>query len=184
MYYGPELTSRHYLAWFIEQKIAAIHIQPGRPMQNGHVESFHGRLRDECLNVNWFLNLWDARRKIDAWRIHYNTERPHSRLGYRTPEEFARTLAPSPSSGFESRKPPAASRPSPAGACGDLDPAVPLRGGPNMTAKGLCEVVEWCGRKLGSRQQKESEALHWRALHGLERIAVSRKSSSRPRPSP
>jgi hypothetical protein len=75
MYYGPELTSRHYLAWFIEQKIAAIHIQLGRPMQNGHVESFHGRLRDECLNVNWFLNLWDARRKIAAWRIHYNTDR-------------------------------------------------------------------------------------------------------------
>jgi transposase InsO family protein len=44
-------------------------------MQNGHVESFHGRLRDECLNVNWFLNLWDARRKIAAWRIHYNTDR-------------------------------------------------------------------------------------------------------------
>lgn len=94
---GPELTSRHYLAWFVEQKIAAIHIQPGRPMQNGRVESFHGRLRDECLNVNCFLNLWDARRKIAAWCIHYNTRRPHSRLGYRTPEEFARTLAPSPS---------------------------------------------------------------------------------------
>jgi len=80
---GPEITSRHYLAWFIEQKIAAIHIQPGRPIQNGHVESFHGRLRDECLNVNWCVNLWDARRKIDAWRIHYNTQRPHSQLGYR-----------------------------------------------------------------------------------------------------
>jgi putative transposase len=103
---GPELTSRHYLAWFIEQKIAAIHIQPGRPMQNGHVESFHGRLRDECLNVNWFLNLWDARRKIDAWRIHYNTERPHSRLGYRTPEEFARALSPSPSSASNSASGP------------------------------------------------------------------------------
>ena len=95
---GPELTSRHYLAWFAEHKISAIHIQPGRPMQNGHVESFHGRLRDECLNVNWFWNLWDARRKIGAWREHYNTRRPHSQLGYRTPEEFARSLAPSPSS--------------------------------------------------------------------------------------
>jgi len=86
---GPELTSRRYLAWFAEQKISAIHIQPGRPMQNGHVESFHGRLRDECLNTNWFLNLWDARRKISAWREHYNTRRPHSQLDYRTPEEFA-----------------------------------------------------------------------------------------------
>lgn len=86
---GPELTSRHYLAWFAERKIAAIHIQPGKPMQNGHVESFHGRLRDECLNASWFWNLWDARRKIGAWREHYNTRRPHSQLGYRTPEEFA-----------------------------------------------------------------------------------------------
>jgi len=57
---GPELTSRHYLAWFAERKIAAIHIQPGKPTQNGRVESFHGRLRDECLNANWFWNLWDA----------------------------------------------------------------------------------------------------------------------------
>lgn len=86
---GPELTSRHYLAWFAEQKIATIHIQPGRPMQNGHVESFHGRLRDECLNANWFGNLWDARNKISEWREHYNTRRPHSQLAYRTPVEFA-----------------------------------------------------------------------------------------------
>jgi putative transposase len=95
---GPELTSRHYLAWFADRKISVIHIQPGKPMQNGHVESFHGRLRDECLNANWFWNLWDARRKISAWREHYNTRRPHSQLGYRTPEEFARSIAPSPSS--------------------------------------------------------------------------------------
>ena len=63
---GPELTSRHYLAWCLEQKVQAIHIQPGRPMQNGHVESFNGRLRDECLNASWFWNLRDARRKIAA----------------------------------------------------------------------------------------------------------------------
>lgn len=87
---GPELTSRHFLAWCIERKIALVHIQPGRPMQNGHVESFHGRLRDECLNVSWFENLWDARRKIAAWQEEYNEERPHSSLGYRTPAEFAR----------------------------------------------------------------------------------------------
>ena len=63
-------------------------VQPGRPMQNGHVESFHGRLRDECLNVSWFWNLFDARRKISAWQQDYNSQRPHSSLGYRTPEEF------------------------------------------------------------------------------------------------
>jgi putative transposase len=58
-------------------------------MQNGHVESFNGRLRDECLNANWFLNLKDARRKIESWRQEYNSKRPHSSLDYRTPAEYA-----------------------------------------------------------------------------------------------
>jgi putative transposase len=89
---GPELTSRHFLSWCEERKIQLIHIQPGRPMQNGHVESFNGRLRDECLNANWFRNLSDARGKIAAWRDEYNGERPHSSLGYRTPNEFAEIL--------------------------------------------------------------------------------------------
>ena len=89
---GPELTSRHFLSWCEERKIQLIHIQPGRPMQNGHVESFNGRLRDECLNANWFQNLIDARVKITAWREEYNGERPHSSLGYRTPNEFAAAL--------------------------------------------------------------------------------------------
>jgi len=90
---GPELTSRYFLAWCIEKKIELVHIQPGRPMQNGRVESFHGRLREECLNVNWFGNLFEARWKIAAWRREYNEERPHSSLGYRTPAEFAREAA-------------------------------------------------------------------------------------------
>jgi putative transposase len=87
---GPEFTSRHFLAWCEEQQIRLIHIQPGRPMQNGRVESFNGRLRDECLNANWFSTMNEAKRKIEAWREEYNRERPHSSLGYRTPEEFAR----------------------------------------------------------------------------------------------
>ena len=62
-------------------------------MQNGHVESFNGRFRDECLNTNWFVNMADARRKIEAWRKEYNEERPHSSLAYRTPEEFAKTCS-------------------------------------------------------------------------------------------
>lgn len=86
---GPELTSRHFLAWCMERKIELAHIQPGKPTQNGRVESFHGRLRDECLSVSWFQNLFDARRKIAAWRKEYNEERPHSSLGYKTPKEFA-----------------------------------------------------------------------------------------------
>jgi len=89
---GPELTSRHILGWSADQKINLIHIQPGKPMQNGHIESFNGRLRDECLNANWFHNLADARTKIADWRKEYNQERPHSSLGYRTPNEFAEQL--------------------------------------------------------------------------------------------
>jgi putative transposase len=90
---GLEFTSRHILAWAMERKIAMVHIEPGRPMQNGHVESFHGKLRDECLNVSWFGNLFEARGKIGAWRKEYNEERPHSSLGYLAPWEFARRVA-------------------------------------------------------------------------------------------
>jgi len=90
---GPELTSRHFLAWCVERKIELIHIQPGKPTQNARIESFHGRLRDECLTVSWFQNLFDARRKIAAWKIEYNEERPHSSLGYQTPKEFAAAQA-------------------------------------------------------------------------------------------
>jgi putative transposase len=87
---GPELTSRHILAWSVEWKIELRHIQPGKPTQNAYAESFHGRLREECLRVSWFRNLFDARIKISDWRKEYNEERPHSSLGYRTPVEFAR----------------------------------------------------------------------------------------------
>jgi putative transposase len=90
---GPEFTSRHILAWAIERKIELVHIEPGRPMQNGYVESFHGKLRDECLNASWFGSLLDARVKIGAWKEEYNEERPHSSLGYVAPREFARRIA-------------------------------------------------------------------------------------------
>ncbi len=86
---GPELTSRHFLSWCMENRIELCHIQPGKPTQNGYVESFHGKLRDEFLNVSWFLNLFDARRKIKEWRRDYNEQRPHSALGYLTPAAFA-----------------------------------------------------------------------------------------------
>jgi len=86
---GPEMTSRHFLAWCLEKKIELVHIQPGKPTQNGRVESFNGRMREELLRVSWFENLFDARRKIADWRKDYNEQRPHSSLGYRTPSEFA-----------------------------------------------------------------------------------------------
>ena len=90
---GPEFTSRHFLAWCVEWKIELLHIQPGKPTQNGRVESFNGRLRDEFLNVSWFQNLFDAKRKSAAWKWEYNEERPHSSLGYLTPNEYAARLA-------------------------------------------------------------------------------------------
>jgi len=100
---GPEFTSRHFLAWALERKIAVVHIAPGRPVQNAHVESFHGKLRDECLNASWFGNLFEARRKVAAWQEEYNEERPHSSLGYRTPAAFAASLREKQSCGKDAR---------------------------------------------------------------------------------
>ena len=68
------------------------YIAPGKPMQNGFVESFNGRMRDELLNETMFRNLAHTRTVIAAWAADYNTERPHSALDYRTPAEYARTL--------------------------------------------------------------------------------------------
>lgn len=90
---GPEMTSRAYLAWGMERGIELVHIRPGKPVENAHIESFNGRLREECLNVSWFRNLLDARRRLEAWRAHYNNKRPHSALGNRTPSEYALAIA-------------------------------------------------------------------------------------------
>ncbi len=86
---GPELTSRRFLSWCIDRKVTANYIQPGKPVQNSYIESFNGRFRDECLNANWFHNLFDARHRIANWREDYNRARPHSALDYRTPDEFS-----------------------------------------------------------------------------------------------
>lgn len=87
---GPELTSRAMFVWSQRTGVKLRFIQPGKPTQNAYVESFNGKFRDECLNENWFANLADARRTIEAWRRHYNEVRPHSALGYQTPADFAR----------------------------------------------------------------------------------------------
>lgn len=86
---GPELTSRHYLAWCVAHQVEPLHIPPGRPTQNGRLESLNGRVRDEFLSVSWFQNLFDARVKGAIWRQDYNEVRPHSSLGYLTPAAFA-----------------------------------------------------------------------------------------------
>jgi putative transposase len=86
---GTEFTSNAILAWQQERDIEWHYIAPGKPMQNGFVESFNGRLRDECLNEHLFTNLNEARQIIEAWRIDYNTNRPHTSLNGLTPTEFA-----------------------------------------------------------------------------------------------
>ena len=89
---GPEFRGRALAAWSEERGVRLEFIQPGKPAQNAFAESFNGRLRDECLNANWFTSLSDARRKIETWRQDYNEQRPHSSLKYLPPQEFARTL--------------------------------------------------------------------------------------------
>lgn len=90
---GPEFRGRAMAAWSQERGVRLEFIQPGKPTQNALVESFNGRLRDECLNANWFINLKDARQKIERWRRDYNEQRPHSSLQYTPPAEFARKCA-------------------------------------------------------------------------------------------
>ena len=86
---GPEFTSRAFLAWTTLHGIRHILIQPGRPMQNGYIESFNGKFRDECLNEQWFQSLPQARDCIAEWRKDYNEVRPHSSLGRIPPSQFA-----------------------------------------------------------------------------------------------
>ena len=90
---GPEFVSRAVDQWAYEQGLEWHTTQPGRPMENGYVESFNGRFRDECLNENWFRDLAEARAKIAEWQEDYNEKRPHSSLQYRTPVEFAAQAA-------------------------------------------------------------------------------------------
>ncbi|NBE09673.1 IS3 family transposase [Paragemmobacter ruber] len=89
---GTELTSNAILKWCAEHKVEWHYIAPGKPMQNGFVESFNGRMRDEFLNETLFRNLAHARDLIAAWVADYNTARPHSALGYQTPAGFALNL--------------------------------------------------------------------------------------------
>lgn len=90
---GPEFVSNAILRWIREAGVATALSDPGKPWQNGTDESFNGRLRDECLNVEWFRSRAEATVVIEAWRRHYNEVRPHSSLNYQTPFEFVRSLS-------------------------------------------------------------------------------------------
>jgi putative transposase len=86
---GPELISRVLEEWACQHTVRLPFIDLGKPMQNAHGESFHSRVRDECLNERWFLGLADAQQIVEEWRQDSNAERTHSALGYQTPVEFA-----------------------------------------------------------------------------------------------
>ena len=86
---GPEFTCRALEQWAYEHGVELRLIQPGKPTQNGFIESVNGRFRDECLNEHWFSDIGHARRIIDEWRRDYNECRPHSTLNYLTPLAFA-----------------------------------------------------------------------------------------------
>jgi putative transposase len=139
---GGEFAGHDMDTWAYQNGVKLDFIRPGKPVQNGFIESFNGRLRDECLNLEVFFNLEDAREKIERWRQDYNTNRPHSSLDDRTPAEFAQLFVdrpfalpivdkakPDPCQGFAvaRQKAPAL----------DRDPALPS--GPEMRAKGLPE---------------------------------------------
>jgi len=90
---GPEFAGRTLDAWAYARGVTLRFIRPGKPIENAYVESFNGKFRDECLNEHWFVSLADAKTVIEAWRVDYNTVRPHRSLADRTPDQFARISA-------------------------------------------------------------------------------------------
>lgn len=87
---GPEFAGRLLDQWAYLNDVELDFSRPGTPTDNAFIEAFNARIRAECLNASWFFSLADARERIEAWRIDYNTERPHSALGHLTPRAFAR----------------------------------------------------------------------------------------------
>ena len=87
---GSEFISKAMDKWAYERGVELDFSRPGKPTDNAKIESFNGRLRQECLNMHWFLSLDDARSKIEAWRQYYNKTRPHSALQWESPAHFAR----------------------------------------------------------------------------------------------
>ncbi len=86
---GPEFISNAMDEWAYSREVTLHFIRPGKPVDNAFMESFNARLREECLNINWFRSIEHARRVIEVWRVDYNETRPHSTLNFLTPKEFA-----------------------------------------------------------------------------------------------
>lgn len=84
-----KFTGNALNAWSHDHQVEHIFTDPGCPTQNGYIESFNGKLRDECLNQNWFATIFEAKKIVECWRQEYNHERPHSALDNLTPDEYA-----------------------------------------------------------------------------------------------
>jgi putative transposase len=96
---GPEFISKEVDLWAYAHGVILDFSRPGKPTDNAFIESFNSRFRQECLNEHWFLSLEDAKEKVEAWRGHYNEQRPHSRSGYQSPVEYlSGALPPNPRS--------------------------------------------------------------------------------------
>jgi putative transposase len=137
---GSEFVSRAMEAWAYQYRVDLDFIRPGRPVENGYIESFNGRLRDECLNVEVFFALADVREKLERWRQDYNRVRPHSALNDRAPYDFAEQWIARSTAAACTAGPPMASRAvhdTPA-----VDPKSPqLFGPPSAGAKGGTEKL-------------------------------------------
>jgi transposase InsO family protein len=92
---GPEFIADAIKRWLEDKKVGTLYIEPGSPWENGYIESFHSRLRDELLNREQFFSVKEAKVLVENWRLEYNHERPHSSLDYKTPAAFAATCIPS-----------------------------------------------------------------------------------------
>lgn len=100
---GPEFIADAVTKWLASIGTDTLFVEPGAPWENGYIESFNSRLRDELLNGELFLGLAEARYLVEAWRVEYNTDRPHSALNYQTPQEFAACCSPSDSASLRLR---------------------------------------------------------------------------------
>ena len=89
---GPEFTGKAMEAWARQMRVRLHFITPAKPAEDGHVESFNRKFRDECLNLHWVLDLEDAPVTIEEWRTYYDRDRPHSALGYMTPLEYMQDM--------------------------------------------------------------------------------------------
>jgi putative transposase len=103
---GPEFISKEVDLWAYAHNVILDFSRPGKPTDNAFIEAFNSRFRQECLNEPWFLSLEDATEKIEAWRFHYNEERPHSSLGYQSPAAYQALIQDGREVGLQTGLPP------------------------------------------------------------------------------